>query len=269
MTDNLRTYAGEAGRLWVIDNSEQTLPPDLERFLAREPVVEYVRFGENRGIARALNEGAARAREAGFRWLLTMDQDSRATPGMVRRLWSFAVSGTVPRVAIVAARPDTPRRTKAPGEEWSIMPCVIASGNLVDLAAWADVGGFEDHLFIDCVDTVFSLALRRAGWAIVQLNRVVLNHRLGRSELRRFLGVKMTPTHHNPLRRYYIARNRLYMHRKFGRAFPGFMRTDRAGFAKEIIKLLLFEDLKWLKLRMTLRGLRDCRRGKMGKYEEP
>lgn len=267
VADNLRTYSRDVGRLYVVDNSERALPPELERFLATEPTVEHVRLGANLGIARALNEGATRAGEAGFGWLLTMDQDSSATPGMVESLWRFAISDTVPRLGIAAARPDTPRRGKIPDGEWTLMPSVIASGNLVSLEAWDEVGGMVEELFIDYVDCVFSLALRRAGWQIAQLNGVVLHHHLGRSEVRRFLGIKMIPTHHNHIRKYYIARNRAWMFRRFGRVFPEFILWDCANVLKEWTKLLLFEDRKWLKIRMSLRGVRDFGRGKMGKYE--
>ena len=37
-------------------------------------------IGENRGMAAALNAGAVLAVAAGYDFLLTMDQDSRATP---------------------------------------------------------------------------------------------------------------------------------------------------------------------------------------------
>ncbi len=265
VVDNLRECAPQVDRLYVVDNSEKPLPAELEHFLASEPGVEHVRLGENLGIARALNEGADRAREAGYRWLLTMDQDSRATPDMVRRLWLFATSGTVPRVGIVAARPDNPRRQEGPAEEWTIVPSVMASGNLVSLAAWNEVGGMVEELFIDYVDTVFSLAMRHAGWSIVQLNGVVLHHRLGKSEVRRFLGVKMVPTHHNHIRKYYIARNRAWMYSRYRKIFPEYILGDCVNILKEWTKLFLFEDRKWLKIRMSLRGLRDFRHGKLGK----
>jgi rhamnosyltransferase len=229
--------------------------------------MEHIPFGENLGIARALNEGARRAQADGYEWLLAMDQDSRASEGMVRSLWKFAASGAVARLGIVAARPDTPRRKRFPDHGWQAMPWVQTSGNLLRLAAWQEAGGWEDELFIDAVDTIFSLALRHAGWRIVQLNDVVLHHHLGESEMRSLLGVKMIPTHHSALRKYYIARNREYMHRKYGTIFPDFMRADRGMMIREYIKLILFEDRKWQKIRMSLRGVRDCRRGKFGKFE--
>jgi rhamnosyltransferase len=267
VADNLSTYADDTGRLYVVDNSELPLPPELEAMIASRPAIEYVPFGENLGIARALNEGARRAREAGYEWLLTMDQDSRASRGMVRRLWEFVLSGSVPRLAIAAAKADTPRRNPYPTQGWIPMPVVITSGNLLRLAAWHSVGGWDDKLFIDGVDTIFSLSLRQNGWTIAQLNDAVLHHRLGESEVRRFLGVKMIPTHHSALRKYYIARNRLWMHRQYGAAFPEFMRADRKMALREFIKLILFEDRKFLKIRMSLRGARDSRRGKFGKYQ--
>jgi rhamnosyltransferase len=267
VADNLLTYAADPGRLYVVDNSEQPLPPELEAMIAARPEMEYVPFGENLGIARALNEGARRAMADGHEWLLTMDQDSRASDGMVRRLWEFADSGVVPRLAIVTARPDTPRRIPLPTKGWSIVPSAITSGNLLRLEAYRSVGGWEDKLFIDGVDTVFSLALRQKGWTIAQLNDAPLHHRLGESEVRHMLGAKMIPTHHSALRKYYIARNRAWMHRTYGAAFPEFMRADNGMALREFIKLILFEDRKWYKIKMSLRGIRDCRRGKFGNYQ--
>jgi rhamnosyltransferase len=264
---NLPTYARDVGRLYVVDNSDKPLPLALERLIADSPQMEHIRLGGNLGIARALNEGAGRALADGYEWLLTMDQDSRASEGMVRRLWEFAVSETVADLAIAAALPDTPSRKKLPDHGWATMPNVITSGNLLRLEAWHSVDGFEEKLFIDGVDTIFSLALRHAGWQIVQLNDVALHHHLGECEVRRFLGIKMIPTHHSALRKYYIARNREYMHSKYGAIFPDFMRFDRRLMAREFVKLILFEERKWHKIRMSIRGARDCHRGRFGKFE--
>jgi rhamnosyltransferase len=80
--DNIRSYVDQVGVLYVVDNTES---PD-ESFVSALGTISATRYlpnAHNLGVATALNIGARRAIEDHYEWLLTMDQDSTATPGMV------------------------------------------------------------------------------------------------------------------------------------------------------------------------------------------
>ena len=85
---------------------------------------------------------------------------------------------------------------------------------MINIQAWKDVGGFDERMFIDLVDTDFCLRLRRAGYKNIQLTSVVLNHNLGNPITKRILFTNFSTTNHSAFRKYYRVRNNIYIARK-------------------------------------------------------
>jgi rhamnosyltransferase len=80
----------------------------------------------------------------------------------------------------------------------------------------------------------------------------------------KFAGRMLATTNHSPLRRYYIARNRVFLYRKYGRSVPGWMLQDLRSFVVEIAKILLLEQERWAKFRNIAQGTWHGLVGKMG-----
>jgi len=66
------SYAPFVEKLYILDNSEPVVQAVPRNFLDTGNV-EYIPFGENKGIGYALNFGAQKAVREGATWLLTMD----------------------------------------------------------------------------------------------------------------------------------------------------------------------------------------------------
>lgn len=261
---NIDSYLNEVDYLFVVDNSDIYVSEDFKSNFIGKGNIEYISNGGNLGIAQALNIAAERACVLGFDWFLTMDQDSSFKNNTLSMLYDFALSTTVHPLGIVAARPDTPTRKKYK-EDYTLMDSVITSGNLVNLKAYREVEGYESKLFIDYVDHFFCLTIRNAGYYIVQINNAVFNHCLGDSYLKHFVGIKMIPTNHNVVRKYYIMRNRLYLYHVFFKSFPSFVLNDVLQSIKDLIKLALYEDNKTLKVKYMYMGILDYKNRKFGK----
>ena len=58
-------------------------------------------------------------------------------------------------------------------------PSIITSGMLVRRSAFADVPGFREDFFVDCVDSDFCLRVRRSGRRVVRDAALVLPHSIG------------------------------------------------------------------------------------------
>jgi len=266
VADNVAAFAGQVDRVWAVDNSEAPDPAVVERLRAF-PNLEYVALGDNLGIAAALNAGCAGAREAGYSWILTLDQDSTADEGMVATLAS-ALSGCddgAPVGVIAPIHRDDSGHTARHAEGCADVLTVITSGDLLSLEAWSDVGGFDESLFIDQVDHELCLRLRVYGYRVVQCGSASMLHRLGNMTVHRFPRHAYV-TNHSALRRYYITRNRLEVVRKYGDAFPRFRRREMRGLRRDLSKIILHEDHKIEKLIMSWRGYRDFRAGVSGRY---
>lgn len=260
--DAVASYRHQVHELIVVDNSEEQ-DHELHSRLRDRFGATIVGEGRNLGIAAALNRAAREALVEGFDLLLTMDQDSRAEPGMVEQMLACLGSDWRDRVGIVAPFHLTGARP-APG---GTTPCSdvmtpMTSGCLVNLAAFREAGPFRDDFFIDFVDNEYCLRLRKKGFQVIRANRALLHHRVG--DLRRY--GPFVATHHSPLRRYYKTRNRCAVFAEYLRDFPAHCLFDLVRLGKEVASILIFEREKTAKLRMMWRGFLDFRRGRFGPY---
>jgi rhamnosyltransferase len=264
---NIRTWNDQVTKVYAIDNSE---PPD-ESFAARLVALEnviYLPQRANLGIAAALNIGAELAISEGFDFLLTMDQDSHAAPGMVAKMINCLGARERIRVGIISpfhAVASDPMPAQTGRKE---VLTVMTSGNLLDLAVYRDVGPFLDNLFIDYVDDEYCLRLNAAGYKVVRCNDTELDHNLGNITAHRHRGRNVYIANQNYVRRYYMTRNRFFVIEKYRTRFPDYCVQQLENLRGEIKGIILFEDDKLRKLWMAAKGYLDFRRGRMGRLRE-
>ena len=267
LVQHIASYAGQVDKLYLVDNSE---PPNFElgRRLMASGTVEYLPQGENLGVARALNIGARLAIDDGYTFLLTMDQDSVATPTMVHTMLNCLKDNALDSFGIIApfhsllSEPNSERRGC---DETDV---VLTSGNLLNLRAYEKVGPFIDDFFIDMVDIEYCLRLRFNGYIILRCYDALLKHNLGNISKHCYRGRTVCVSNHPPLRRYYMARNRFYLNDHYRLYYPEFCSQQFRQLLGEIKGIILFEENKIDKLRMTLKGYLDYRRGRMGRFLE-
>ena len=72
---NIETYINEVEKLYIVDNSDNSNIEKI-KLLKENKKIEYIYYGENKGIAYALNIGLKKGLENEAKYLLTMDQDS-------------------------------------------------------------------------------------------------------------------------------------------------------------------------------------------------
>lgn len=264
---NINSYISELDCLYIIDNSEQKIETSFLLKLEKYVKVRYIALGENRGIAAALNIGADEAWSAGYKWLLTMDQDSSLTSIAVKEMYTFIKSHPDLNMGILAALPTCSIDRIKKNMVWQYVETAFTSGNLVNLKAFKKVGGWNEDLFIDGVDYDFDFRIQLAGYVLVQYNHIIFPHKLGNVKEYRLFGRKLfASTHHNYIRRYYIVRNRLYLCKKYGNIFRNFAKEERLANIKEFFKILFVEKDKWRKLRSFWLGFYDFRHNKLGQY---
>lgn len=258
--ENVDSYRAQAAVLFAVDNSDAADKSVIAGLKVRDNVVYIPNYG-NVGIARALNRAAEYALDQGFEFLLTLDQDSRALPGMVPALVNCHGQGIGLVAPLLLTHPGIARPE---GCTCRPVRTAMTSGSLLNLEAYRHVGPFRDDFFIDFVDIEYCLRLQRHGYRVLQTDRAHLEHHVGR----RLGAGRFGVTTHPSLRKYYKTRNRMQVWQEYGRDFPGYVRMDSIRFVLELARLLLFEPEKKVKLRMMWRGWRDYRERRFGKYEE-
>lgn len=268
--DNIRSYIDQIDKLFIIDNSEDENPQVADNLSHMNKIV-YVRYDRNLGIARALNIGAIMAKEEMFPYLLTMDQDSTATPGMVDSLLACFERSELQPIGIVSPFHliDVPV-DQLSGQPFREVLTAWTSGNILNLSAYEEVGPFLDELFIDFVDHEYCLRLNMRGYKVIEVANAILIHKIGHDIKRHVLfGKSLIVSNHNPTRRYYITRNRLTVTKIYKKRFPQFSRSDKIRFIGELFTIILFEKDKLMKIAMIGKGIVHYLTGQLGSLEQP
>lgn len=258
--NNISSYIYDLDKLYIIDNSDEKdiiLVNKLKEYLN----ICYIDNHGNKGIAYALNVGCTAAIKNGYKWVLTFDQDSLVSLGMIEELLKYKANNVAIISPFHADKYFPFNKTDTMIQE---VLSVATSGNLLNLEIFEKIGRFEEKLFIDYVDIEYCLRANTSGYKILLVNNAILKHKLGEISQHEFLGKKFYTSNHNYLRRYYNARNRVYVYRKYS-FYHDYIKEDKKTFLKEVVKIVLFEKDKVKKVYYILLGLWDSMHQKFGK----
>ncbi|MBD3843655.1 MAG: glycosyltransferase family 2 protein, partial [Campylobacterales bacterium] len=223
----------------------------------------------NQGIAHALNKGARKAIALGYKWLLTMDQDSKASPSMLASMLRCYQNHSLENIGIISPYhancffpiSKNPKRCNE-------VLVTMTSGNLLNLNVFKLVGPFMESLFIDHVDTEYCLRLWDRGYRILQVNHAVLDHKVGQLKLHKLGNKTFFSTNHSPVRKYYVYRNGSLVLDLYQAKFPEYCKKLRARYWVDAFIVLFYEKQKLEKFKMMFKGYLDYKRGIFGKYHD-
>jgi rhamnosyltransferase len=255
--------SGRVGHIHVVDNGSQADSIHMLRRLEQAGRISLASLPRNKGVGFALNVGIAAASESGYRWLLTMDQDSVIDPCMidayVRAVWENPEIACMTPVLIV----NGVRQSAESG----VTDVAITSGNIVRMDIFQRIGLYNEEMFIDAIDFDFSLRVRRAGYAIHRVGDALLSHELGDQVPARY-GLERVHTFHSPERRYYMYRNCLVMIEKYVWTFPGFILKMVASHIVYLFSIVVLGKERFRSLIFIMRGVRDYFAGRLGQYQD-
>lgn len=271
-SENLLEISRQVDAVLVIDNASEEKYTDILEQVAQRPKISVIYNNENMGVATALNQGFGWATQRGFGYVLTFDQDSSPSSGMVQKLLDvYQLSSEASTIAIVAPRVIdsavgvASRYLRPKGRFFfELVACeygflddvvfVITSGSLCNLRVYQTIGGFEDDFFIDYVDVEYCLHARSLGYNIIVACDAVLSHSLGAREERSFLGKKEYPRFHSPLRWYYQSRNRILVLKKYLSQNFFLFFYEGMNVIYGVTRMLAFENDRLKKVRAIVLG---------------
>lgn len=284
IAQNISSVLPQVDRLYLVDNGSSNYSELSELVRSRFAGIIEIANESNLGIAAALNQLASSASKDGYKWIVTLDQDSVCTKNMVSVLMRYASED----VGIVA--PQIIDRNKEEVEiadslldhkTFDVVQAarkgILTSGSLTSLSAWAFVGGFDEDFFIDYVDYDFNKRLLLEGYRLVRTGDTALIHECGKAcptplftprkgqdgvwRLERFYSFG-----HSPFRCYYKARNRILYSRKYKRCDHSFQFEGTIQIIPQMILTLLFESDRKNKFKSFIRGIQDGRNAKVIEY---
>jgi rhamnosyltransferase len=270
---NLAAVRPQVQHLIVVDNGstdEELIPLRSASSTLNFNLLEN---GENLGIASALNLGIHRGEALGANWFLLLDQDGCVTENYTATmLQAFAASPSKDRLAILAPRLVDRRfgHTLAPPTVTGAQLQVAStSGTLTPLRIFERAGYFRDELFIDGVDTDYSLRVRSLDYTVEECTAAILLHSPGTPSYHRFFFRRkpFQSANYSPIRRYYQERNKIWVARHFWPRFRPFLLSQFKLSLIDFTKMVLVEDNKAEKSRFFLRGILDGLRNHLGKLK--
>lgn len=276
LLDSVNLLINQVDKIIIVDNGSESqkkkninLIKDIDN-----KKIEVIFNEENLGIATALNIGVKEALNQGYNWILTMDQDSKASSNMVEKMLEvYNAIDESERKEILSIFPNFVDERIQSIEENSNMNSYeyvdadITSGNLLRAEVFDKVGFFDDSLFIDLVDTDFCMRLNEENIKMIKVRDAILYHSLGESQTVKSIFGKFNTSNHSALRRYYMTRNRFYTWEKYKDLNSFTLNRDKKLFKKEFIKIILGEKDKINKIKMVFKGYKDYKKGIRGKLK--
>lgn len=260
---NIHTYINDVDILYVMDNSKIS----NEKRLPKNKKIQYIFHNENLGLPIPLNRAAKLSMEAGYEWLLTLDQDTKFKKGIIPKMKEQIESTDCSDIGIVTPWHDTKLKVEKPHEKIDYPLDVMTSGNLVNLKIHQKIGGFKEWLFIDGVDIEYCLNLAKNHYKIMRIDTLEIEHNLGDITYRKFLWKDLLITNHSAMRRYYQCRNYHYIRDMYIDDFEDFCRI-LVKVKSTILAILLYEDKKLDKIKAYYKAYRDYKKGKRGRSYE-
>lgn len=226
---NIDALQPQVDQIVFVDNHSENLAEILA--LAKERKIRLIRNSSNLGIAKALNQILESASQLGYNWYLTMDQDSIVSENLIEE-YKKAMHLN-PGILC----PYLLNNQKMSKEEYEALELpefqqiedpilCITSAALNNTHAARDIGGYNEALFIDCVDVDFNIRMMEK-YDILKANhacliqamgegrRIAIFHTLAKalhSDIFRKLSVSPV---YSDLRLYYIARNSKYIYQTY------------------------------------------------------
>jgi rhamnosyltransferase len=247
---NINAIVFQVQKLYIVDNCSSNVNEIRQVISSLNSYDKIVLLCEpnNKGIASALNIACRKALSEGFGWILTLDQDSVCPENLVEKLAVYVSRENAIISPNIIYKNNESFANINNDSDFTEVCWTITSSSLTNLDAWAKIGGFDDALFIDGVDYDFCTRLKKAGYKIIKVFSVRLLHELGSLKCKSILGHTVYVTNHSPWRRFYMARNVVYLDKKLGE------HRRITYIMKMILKVLFFEHHKVENFRYIMKG---------------
>ena len=240
---NISTYSDFFDKLYIVDNSQND-NSDICNFLSNSVYLQNKNKG---GIGGAQNKGCQQAKNDGFNWVMTLDQDSNFDSKMIKNyiqlfnkyktnndIVSFGtevknLNEYIEYIKLFKIRVLSPikhffipyKEVVRPEIEYKTF--TIASGNIINLSMWDELHGFDEYLFIEDVDSDFCHRIINNNKKIAIFPSIVLNQCFG--EKKKFTIIPKLMPIYSDFRYFYVFRNKMIQKRKYPEYKKSFKRN--------------------------------------------
>ena len=229
---NVDALYNQVDKLLLYDNGSSNYQEVKSIFGNYEKIV-FEDGVKNRGIAFALNKILNWANRENYEWVLTMDQDSICSSNMIKEYTQYLEGKDIALICpfILNNGKTTFNEYKKmdlpPISETTDPVKCITSACLTNVKITLKIGGYDDRLFIDCVDIDLNCRVLESGYRIVQVNTTYMTQQMGKgrviplfaklqqlTNIDIFRRAKVVATY-SDMRLYYHSRNSRYIRKNY------------------------------------------------------
>lgn len=207
LQENLLAIHKQVDHVVVMDNASENIREITS--ICRHQRVRLKAGKANRGLGATLN-WVFQEYGLKYEWILLLDQDTVCPPDYIEKAKRYSIDHNIGIITSAYFEKNLGRfigRKEKIEKNYGFIKRCITSGALVRTEAYRNTRGFDEYFFVDYVDFDFSVKIRHAGYRILCMYDVYIEHELGDSSEKRFLLWKLRYTEHTAQREYYIARN--------------------------------------------------------------
>lgn len=230
----------------LINNGSHGHSKEIIEKIRSDKNVKVIDNEHNKGIGVALNQALKYAVLLNKSYMMTLDQDSNISKECVLKL--------IKRINHSDFASVGPFYLKEKSKD-KVVKYLITSGNIVRTDIAKKVGGYDERLFIDCVDIDFSFNLLANGYKMLQVGGAYMEHRIGERQCDSPIGVKYYG--HGEKRYYYNYRNNFFLYRKYFKKLPLSCLKLFVSLCIRFLKILFIEGNKRNKIHAAICGIRD------------
>ena len=246
LAKNIQAFINDVDKVLIWENTSES--EKLRYRYIQHEKVEYYGDGIN-SISRALNYAWRYAKENGYGYLLTMDQDSVFLDFPSYK--NTVVSNCLGHDAIYGPNVGFSGSLVNPIQEKLY---TITSGMMLPVSVLNAIGGWNEFFKIEGLDIDLCLKARQKGIMTYVIRDSILKHKFGNPVVAFFLGHKVKYLSYSSERLYNIYKNHIIILRKYK---PDELKREFCFYyiRKTPRNVILFEDEKLSKLWSILKGV--------------
>lgn len=253
LSENISRIITQVDKVILIDNGSKNIEEVKDKFEDNIKIL-FVCNHQNLGIAKALNQLVGVAKQNGFSWILTLDQDSVCMPELIKNYKKFMHLPKTGMLTCNIVDRNFGVESSVNQAEYETCKFCITSGSLLYIPILEKIGGFDEKLFIDKVDYDICLSMQEIGWKIVRVNYNGLLHEIGHAKKIKIGKSELVFFNHSSIRRYYIARNGIYCAKKHKTLN---ILKEFIIVVGDMVLVFVFEKNRIEKLKASIKGLVD------------
>ncbi len=261
LLERIESVLSQVDAIIIIANDGQ----DRENLISNkdERRIYYIMEANNIGLALALNKGIKVGIDAGFEWIILLDQDSLLHNNYLEEMGNIfdkVMTEGSKKIGFFAPNYQSFDKAKIAypiDKATQIIRNCITSGSIIPVSTFQKIGLMKEEFLIEGIDTEYALRSRANGLNIITSKVVIMTHVAGEGITKRLFGRSIQVTNHNPLRVYLQYRNFIWILRNYIEVDPIWSLTSIISIIKRLLVILIYEKQQLLKIYMAIRGAID------------